>query len=174
MSDAGSQPEPLAAGSPSAPITVPPQEDFPVEWASADEQKIPWQLDLMHFNDVMPPLEGEYWAQFMDGLRLSMEHFEMPLQGKAKPFNYWLYFGIFPRFPPEQMEEQSKRSDEVVRPRSTACRSAGTTNGYPRSCNKSETGTPSMSKRPRLRIYRLISRICGRVPTVWRTFTSRS
>ncbi len=102
------------AGSPSEPVEIPPQEDFPVEWASADEQKIPWQLDLMHFNDVMPPLEGEYWTQFMDGLRLSMEHFEQPLQGKAKPFNYWLYFGIFPRFPPEQMEEQSKRSDEVV------------------------------------------------------------
>jgi phosphohistidine swiveling domain-containing protein len=114
MSDAGSQPEPVAAGSPSAPITVPPQEDFPVEWASPEEQQIPWQLDLMHFNNVMPPLEGEYWAQFMDGLTLAMKHFEMPLQGAAKAFNYWLYFGIFPRFPPEQMEAQGKRGDEVV------------------------------------------------------------
>ena len=68
----------------------------------------------MHFNNVMPPLEAEYWAQFMHGLTLSMEHYEMPLQGAAKAFNYWFYFGIFPRFPPELMEEQSKRSDEVV------------------------------------------------------------
>jgi pyruvate,water dikinase len=102
------------AGTPSEPVAIPPQEDFPVEWASADEEKIPWQLDLMHFNNAMPPLEGEFWAQFIDGVGLGMEHFEMPLQVAAKPFNYWLYYGVFPRFPPEQMEEQSKRSDEVV------------------------------------------------------------
>ncbi len=101
-------------GSPSEPVAIPPQEDFPVDWASADEEKVPWELDLMHFNNVMPPLEGEFWAQFMDGVSLAMVHFEMPLQTAAKPFNYWLYFGIFPRFPPEQMEELTKRSDEVV------------------------------------------------------------
>ena len=105
MSDAGAPPEPVA---------IPPQEDFPVEWASADEQKIPWELDLMHWNEVMPPLEGQFWAQFMHGLSLSLEHFEMPLQAAAKSFNYWFYMGIFPRVPPEQMEEQSKRGDELL------------------------------------------------------------
>jgi len=104
MSDAG----------PPQPVTIPPQEDFPVEWASADEQKIPWELDLMHFNNVMPPLESEYWAQFMHGADLAMQHFEMPLQMVGKPFNYWLYTGIFPRIPPEKMPEQTKRSDEVL------------------------------------------------------------
>ena len=104
MSDAG----------PPEPVTIPPQEDFPVEWASADEQKIPWELDLMHFNNVMPPLEAEFWAQFMHGAELAMQHFEMPLQMVAKPFNYWLYTGIFPRIPPEEMPEQTRRSDEVL------------------------------------------------------------
>ena len=104
MSDAG----------PPEPVTIPPQEDFPVEWASADEQKIPWELDLMHFNNVMPPLEAEFWAQFMHGADLAMQHFEMPLQMVGKPFNYWLYTGIFPRIPPEQMAEQTTRSDEVL------------------------------------------------------------
>ncbi len=99
---------------PSEPVTIPPQEDFPVEWASADEQKIPWELDLMHFNNVMPPLEAEFWAQFMHGADLAMQDFEMPLQMVAKPFNYWLYTGIFPRIPPEQMAEQTTRSDEVL------------------------------------------------------------
>lgn len=102
------------AGPPSEPVAIPPQEDFPVEWASADEQKIPWELDLMHFNKVMPPLEGEFWAQFMHGADLAMQHFEMPLQMAAKQFNYWLYTGIFPRIPPEQMAEQTTRSDEVI------------------------------------------------------------
>ena len=104
MSDAG----------PPQPATIPPQEDFPVEWASADEQKIPWELDLMHFNNVMPPLEAEFWAQFMHGAELAMQHFEMPLQMVGKPFNYWLYTGIFPRIPPEEMPEQTRRSDEVL------------------------------------------------------------
>ncbi len=104
MSDAG----------PPEPVTIPPQEDFPVEWASADEQKIPWELDLMHFNNVMPPLEAEFWAQFMHGAELAMQDFEMPLQMVAKPFNYWLYTGIFPRIPPEEMPEQTRRSDEVL------------------------------------------------------------
>ena len=104
MSDAG----------PPKPVTIPPQEDFPVVWASADEQKIPWELDLMHFNNVMPPLESEFWAQFMLGADVAMQHFEMPLQMVAKPFNYWLYTGIFPRIPPEEMPEQTRRSDEVL------------------------------------------------------------
>ena len=104
MSDAG----------PPEPVAIPPQEDFPVEWASDDEQKIPWELDLMHFNKVMPPLEGEFWGQFMLGADLAMQGFEMPLQMAAKPFNYWLYTGIFPRVPPEQMGEQTARSDEVI------------------------------------------------------------
>ena len=56
------------AGPPSEPVTIPPQEDFPVEWASTDEQKIPWELDLMHFNNVMPPLEAEF-----DGVPLTVE-----------------------------------------------------------------------------------------------------
>ncbi len=105
MSDPGSQPEPVA---------IPPQEDFPVEWASTDEQKTPWQHDRMHFNEIMPPLEGEFWTRFMHGAHLAMEHYEMPLQAVAKPFNYWLYFAISPRIPPEQMAEVGKRSDEVV------------------------------------------------------------
>ena len=105
MSDAGAQPE---------PATIPPQKDFPVEWASPDEQKIPWELDLMHFNQVMPALEAAYWVHFFRGADLAMQHFEVPLQGVAKPFNYWLYTGIFPRVPPEQMAEQEKLSDEVL------------------------------------------------------------
>ncbi len=104
MSDAG----------PPEPVTIPPQEDFPVEWASADEQKIPWELDLMHFNNVMPPLESEFWAQFMHGADLAMQGFEMPIQMVAKTFNYWLYTGIFPRIPPEEMPEQTRRSDELL------------------------------------------------------------
>ena len=47
----------------------------------------------MHFNNVMPPLEAEFWAQFMHGADLAMRHFEMPLQMVGKPFNYWLYTG---------------------------------------------------------------------------------
>jgi hypothetical protein len=49
----------------------------------------------MHWNEVIPPLEGEFWAQFMRGFSLALEHFEMPLQAAAKLFNYWFYLGIF-------------------------------------------------------------------------------
>lgn len=102
------------AGHPPQPVAIPPQEDFPVEWASPDEQRIPWQLDRMHFPDAMPPLEGEFWTRFMHGMHLGMEHYEMPVQAVSRSFNYWQYLGIFPRVPPEKMQEQGKHSDEIV------------------------------------------------------------
>ena len=101
-------------GQPPEPVAIPPQEDFPVEWASPDEAKIPWQLDKLHFPDALPPLENEFWSRFLHGMSQGMEHYEMPVQAVGKEFNCWVYLGIFPRVPPEKMEEQSKHSDEVV------------------------------------------------------------
>ena len=101
-------------GPPPEPKTIPPQADFPVEWESPDEQKIPWQLDKMHFPEAMPPLESEFWIRFMHGMHLGMEHYEMPMQVAGKEFNYWVYLAIFPRVPPEQMEERGKHSDQNV------------------------------------------------------------
>ena len=104
----------MAEHGPPEPVAIPPQEDFPVEWASPEEQKIPWQLDRMHFPAAMPPLESEFWTRFMHGLHLAMEHYEMPLQTVAKTFNYWVYMAIFPNAPMEKMEELGKHSDEIV------------------------------------------------------------
>ncbi len=101
-------------GHPPEPVTLPLQKDFPVEWSSPDEQKIPWQLDKMHFPDAMPPLESEFWTRFMHGLHLAMVHYEMPVQAVVKVFNYWVYFGVFPSVPHEKMAEQGKKSDEIV------------------------------------------------------------
>ncbi len=101
-------------GRPPEPVTLPLQKDFPVEWSSPDEQKIPWQLDKMHFPDAMPPLESEFWTRFMHGLHLAMVHYEMPVQAVVKVFNYWVYFGVFPSVPHEKMAEQGKKSDEIV------------------------------------------------------------
>jgi hypothetical protein len=99
---------------PPEPKTIAPQADFPVEWESPDEQKIPWQLDKMHFPEAMPPLESEFWIRFMHGMHLGMEHYEMPMQVAGKEFNYWVYLAIFPRVPPEQMEERGKQSDQNI------------------------------------------------------------
>ena len=96
------------------PVAIPPQDDFPVDWAAPEEQKVPWQHDKMHFPQAMPPLESEFWERFMHGLHLGMAHYEMPLQTVAKTFNYWVYMGIFPNQPIEKMEELGKKSDEVV------------------------------------------------------------
>ena len=104
----------MADGGHPEPVAIPPQENFPVEWADPDEQKIPWQHDRMHFPEAMPPLEGEFWTRFMHGMHLGMEHYEMPVQVATRPFNYWQYFGIFPRVPLEQMQEVGQRSDEIV------------------------------------------------------------
>jgi hypothetical protein len=86
-------------GQPPEPVAIPPQEDFPVEWASPEEAKIPWQHDKMHFPEAMPPLESEFWTRFMHGMHQGMTHYEMPVQVVSKEFNNWVYFGIFPRVP---------------------------------------------------------------------------
>ena len=44
MSDAG----------PPEPVAIPPQADFSVEWASDDEDKIPWELDREVTMNVTP------------------------------------------------------------------------------------------------------------------------
>ena len=104
----------MAEHGPPEPVAIPPQDDFPVEWAAPEEQKVPWQLDKMHFPAAMPPLESEFWTRFMHGLHLAMEHYEMPMQTVAKTFNYWVYMAIFPNAPMEKMEELGKHSDEIV------------------------------------------------------------
>jgi pyruvate,water dikinase len=96
------------------PRPIPPQEDFPVEWAAPEEQMIPWQLDKMHFPNAMPPLESEFWTRFMHGMHEGMVHYEMPVQAAAKVFNYWVYLGIFPSVPLEKMQEQGMHSDKLV------------------------------------------------------------
>ena len=96
------------------PRTIPPQDDFPVEWSAPDEQMIPWQLDKMHFPNAMPPLESEFWTRFMHGMHQGMVHYEMPVQAISKVFNYWVYLGIFPSVPLEKMQEQGMHSDEIV------------------------------------------------------------
>lgn len=101
-------------GQPPEPVAIPPQEDFPVEWASPEEAKIPWQHDKMHFPEAMPPLESEFWTRFMHGMHQGMTHYEMPVQVASKEFNNWVYLGIFPRVPLEEMEKQAKHSDEIV------------------------------------------------------------
>jgi pyruvate,water dikinase len=68
----------------------------------------------MHFPEAMPPLESGFWIRFMHGMHLGMEHYEMPMQVAGKEFNYWVYLAIFPRVPPEQMEERGKHSDQNV------------------------------------------------------------
>ncbi len=102
------------AGGPPEPVVIPPQADFPVDWAHPDEQKIPWQHDRMHYPEAMPTLEGEFWSHFMHGMHLGMQHYGMPLQAACKPFNCWQYLGIFPSVPPEQMPEIGKKSDEAM------------------------------------------------------------
>ena len=54
---------------PPEPIPIPEQPDFPVTWANPEEAQIPWELDRMHWPDPMPPLEGEFWARCLNGVK---------------------------------------------------------------------------------------------------------
>jgi len=97
------------------PTPIPTPPDFPVTWETPDDERTPWELDRMHFPDPLPPLEGELWCRiFHNGFNPATEAYEMPMKGRARLMNTYLYSAIVPTVPPEEMEAQGKRSEEKL------------------------------------------------------------
>ena len=104
--NADAPPEPI-------PISVPP--DFPVTWDHPDEERVPWELDPMHFPEALPVLEGQIWCCVSDeGMNPAFEEYEMPIRAMNKVINGYIYSAMVPAVAPEEMEAQGERSQEQV------------------------------------------------------------
>ena len=100
---------------PPEPRVVPIPPGFPVTWDHADQERLPWQFDPMHFPDPLPRLEGELWCRIYEaGMSPAFAGYEMPVRATGKMFNGYHYMAMFPVVPPEEMEAQGKKSEETL------------------------------------------------------------
>ncbi len=104
-----------APAGPPEPKVLPIPPDFPVTWSDPEEQRLPWQMDPMHFPDPMQRLEGELWCGIYEaGMSPAFAAYEMPVRAKGKLINNYHYMAMFPVVPPEEMEAQGKKAEEAL------------------------------------------------------------
>ncbi|MFT5086913.1 MAG: phosphohistidine swiveling domain-containing protein [Candidatus Latescibacterota bacterium] len=100
---------------PPEPQVVPIPAHFPVTWDAPEEERLPWQMDPMHFPDAQSRLEGELWCSIYEaGMSPAFASYEMPVRAKGKFINNFHYMAIFPVVPPEEMEAQGKKAEEAM------------------------------------------------------------
>ena len=98
-----------------APVRIAAPPEFPVTWASADEERLPWMHDRMHAPHSIVPLDADFWIRAYGGFNGAAEHYEMPIRARARCINTYVYSSIAPVVPPEQLEEQGKRAEERIK-----------------------------------------------------------
>ena len=98
-----------------APVRIAAPPEFPVTWASADEERLPWMHDRMHAPHSIVPLDADFWIRAYGGFNGAAEHYQMPLRARARCINTYVYSSIAPVVPPEQLEEQGKRAEERIK-----------------------------------------------------------
>ena len=52
--------------SPLEPRIIPISPNSPISWEVPEDERMPWQLDPMHFPDPMPRWENELWCEIAD------------------------------------------------------------------------------------------------------------
>ena len=97
---------------PDAPSPIPIPADFPVTWASPDEQDLFWTQDRMHAPDPVVPLDADVWFLAYRSFDLAAAAYEMPIRVRSRCLNTYFYMAVEPAFPADQMEAQGKRSEE--------------------------------------------------------------
>ena len=98
-----------------APVRITAPAEFPVTWLSADEGALPWVHDRMHAPTPIVPLDADFWIRAYGGLNSAAELYELPIRGRARLINTYVYSAIAPGVPPEQMEAQGKRAEERLK-----------------------------------------------------------
>lgn len=99
-------------GQPQAPTLIPIPPDFPVTWASPDEERLFWTQDRMHAPDPIAPLDEAVWGMAYRGFDAAAASYDMPLRAHARRVNTYLYMAIAPVAPPDQMEALGKAGEE--------------------------------------------------------------
>jgi rifampicin phosphotransferase len=98
------------------PVVISTPPDFPVEWASPEDEKLPLTQDRQHAPSVITPLSGwvceEYWGT---GSTRGFAAAGQPIEILIKRINAYYYYAAFPRVAPEDMEAAGKHAEETVK-----------------------------------------------------------
>ena len=96
------------------PVRIVAPPEFPVTWASPDDERSPWVHDRLHAPHSVVPLDADFWIRAYNGFNGAAELYEMPVRARARRINTYIYSSIAPAVPPEQMEAQGKRAEERI------------------------------------------------------------
>src|SRR5947209_3056404 len=94
------------------PIPTPP--DFPVTWEHPDEARLFWTREVMHGPDQVAPMNELYMSFITHGFAVAGEAYAMPIRVLYRVINTYVYSGVAPAVPPEQMEAQGKKAEEAL------------------------------------------------------------
>ena len=101
--------------SPLEPRIIPISPNFPIRWEVPEDERMPWQLDPMHFPDPMPRWENELYCEMADmGTSPAFAGYEMPIRARGKIFNDFNYTAMFPVVAPEDMQAQGEKADAAL------------------------------------------------------------
>ena len=105
-----------------APATQPPSQEllptpanFPITWEPLDDARLFWFRDQLHLPEPITPLDEDFARCVYAGMSAFFEAYEVPLRVRSRRFNTYFYWAVVPVIaPPDELANQSKRSDEAV------------------------------------------------------------
>ena len=74
--------------SPLEPRIIPISPNFPIRWEVPEDERMPWQLDPMHFPDPMPRWENELYCEMAD-MGTSPATFRKAIYGVRDQWSAW-------------------------------------------------------------------------------------
>jgi pyruvate,water dikinase len=106
--DVTAAPAPPAEGSLAAP-------DFPVLWEDPQDAALYWTHDRWVIPGPITPLSFQFVADVYLGLNLASEAYALPTRTRARRINTYQYVAAYGVTPPEQLQEQDGRAEELLR-----------------------------------------------------------
>src|SRR6202521_1227887 len=94
---------------------IPTPANFPITWEPPDDAQLFWIRDQLHLPEPITPLDEEFAEYVYRGMGVISEGDEIPLRGRSRRFNTYLYWAVVPvDGAPEELAAQSERADATV------------------------------------------------------------
>jgi len=78
------------------PQPIPVPADFPVTWEQPDDERLFWNLDRMHFPDLLTPMDFALLRAAHEQLNWAFAHYGIPLSYSTRYVNYRWYLSVNP------------------------------------------------------------------------------
>ena len=98
------------------PVRIPLPPEFPIDWADAGLEMVPWQQDRQHLPEPVTPMSA-WWAEhFAVGFSAGLAAYSVPLKVRTARLNTYYFMAQVPNVPPEQMPAMEARAAELLPP----------------------------------------------------------